>query len=404
MISILSTFLVLAASPLFGGLNEDLAQLSEDHSAFAFSLYPTLATPDDNLVFSPYSIATCLGMVYLGARGDTELQMQKAMHWEIDRKNFAKTSAALNQSLLSSSSTDKVYQLNIANALWLDQGTFLLTDFRYAIEQQFKAKLGKINFSLPENAVSTINSWTSEQTQGKIPQLLTPGDLSPATRLLLTNAVYFEGNWTLPFDPKMTQDWPFQPSTDTSMNVKMMHQVLSIPYFENELMQAAALPFIGKSEGGGTLAFVIVLPKSAQNFNAVANELDDELDDWISSMTPQQVDLKLPKFSLNSRYDLKAPLQQLGMEDPFDSDANFVGIDGLRDLFLNNVIHQAYFTLGENGVTAAATTAVSINVTSAKNKIPPVPLIADHPFLFFIVDMKSQEMLFMGQMIKPSLN
>jgi serpin B len=376
-------------------------QLADSHAQFAFSLYPTLDSPGANLAFSPYCISTCLSMVYLGARGDTESQMQKTLHWEIDRKNIAKATYLLSQSLLPAKADDTSYRLNIANAVWVDQGTFLLADFCFAIEEQFKARLGKINFAMPSNALSTVNTWVSEQTKGKITDLLTTNDINAQTRLVLTNAVYFQGSWTSPFDPKATQDWPFHPTPDSSVTVKMMHQKLAIPYYENELMQAAAIPFTGVSNGGGTLGFVILLPKSAENFTAMLSELPSKFSDWISSLSSQQVELKLPKFIIDTRLNLGPPLQQLGMEDAFDSNANFVGIDGMRDLFLNQVIHQAFFALDENGVVAAAATAASMNVTSTPVKTPPVQLAADHPFLFFIVDLKSQEMLFMGKVAQP---
>lgn len=398
---LLSMAAMLVSSPLFSTLSEDLAQLTEDHSQFTFSLYPALIPTDDNLVFSPYSIANCLSMIYLGARGDTAIEMQKTLQLEVDRKNLAKTSFSLNQSLLPEAATKENYQLNIANAAWVDQGIFILTDFRYALEEQFKAKLGKLNFTMADNAMETINAWTAQNTQNKIPKLLSQGDITPATKLLLTNAVYFQGSWAQPFNPQSTQDWPFQPDVDTSINVKMMRQVLSTLYYENDLMQATALPFLGKSKGGGNLALLILLPKSAENFPVLVNELSDELDDWLSSLAPERIDLKLPKFRINSRFDLADPLKKLGMEDAFDENANFSGIDGMRDLVLGKVIHEAFFDLDEQGVSAAAATAAGISATSAPDKTPPTSMTVDHPFLFFIVDLKSQEIVFMGRIIHP---
>lgn len=398
-----AALILTASTPLHSNLSEDVCELTKDHTQFAFSLYPTIDAAGSNVVFSPYSISSCLSMVFLGARGDTESQMQKALHLEVDRKNIAKTSFSLSQSLLPAKSDDKSYTLNIANAVWVDQGTFLLADFRYAIEEQFKSKLGKINFAMSANAVSTINDWISQQTQGKIADLLSPNDVSDQTRLVLTNAVYFQGKWTSPFDPKSTQDWPFHSTPDTSTPVKMLHQTMTVPYYENELIQSVALPFSGLASGGGSLAFVVLIPKSADNFTAMFNELPNQFDEWLSSLSPTEVDLKLPKFTMNCRYSLNDALQQLGMEDAFDSNANFMGIDGLRDLFLNKVLHQAYFALDENGVTAAASTAASMNIKSSLQKAPPVKMIADHPFLFFIVDLKSQEMLFMGKVVQPGV-
>ena len=163
----------------------------------------------------------------------------------------------------------------------------------------------------------------------------------------------------------------------------------------------AALPCIGTSSSNSPLAFVLLLPKSAENFPMLLEELPDNFDNWLSSLSPQRIELTFPKFTLDARLPLRDPLEQLGMEDPFDSDANFTGIDGMRDLFLNKVVHQAFLTLDEQGVTAAAATAASLGMKSVLEKNPPIPLIADHPFLFFIVDLKSHEMLFMGKLTQP---
>ncbi len=398
-------FLLLGAwAKLCAGPSSDLIQLTEDHTQFAFSLYPSIDVPEESFVFSPFSISSCLSMVYLGARGNTESQMQKALHLDVSRKNIAKTTFSLCEALSPKKNDDRSYRLNIANAVWINQDTFLLADFRYAIEQQFNAKLGKVNFLVPAGAISVINDWTSEKTQGKIPQLLTADDVNEQTRLVMTNAVFFQGIWKNAFDLKATGDWPFHPTPDSSMTVKMMHQTLRSPYYENDLMQMAALPFNGISNGGGNLAFVLLLPKSAENFDATFGELAQKFNSWLSSLSPELVELKLPKFALNTRVDLGEPLQKLGMEDAFDSNANFMGIDGMRDLFLNKVVHQAFFDLDENGVTAAAATAASIGVTGMLDNKPPIQMIADHPFLFFIVDLKSQEMLFMGKIVIPKLS
>lgn len=393
---IVSSSLCAATEP--PGENKAKAiKLAKSHREFAFSLYPLLNASDANLVFSPYSIATSLAMAYLGARGETASQMETTLHLDIDRKNIAKATSDLTQALSLKKNEDKAYQLNIANALWIDQGIFLLTDFRQAIEQQFKAKLGMLNFAQKTNALSTINDWTSEQTQGKITHLLSENDINELTRFVLTNAVYFQGMWMTPFNPQATHSAPFYPTPETTTAVKMMSQVLTTPYFENDLIQAVALPFIGTTKSDSKLALLILLPKSAENFSAMFQELPDSFEDWVSALQPQHVDLKLPQFQLSNRWDLNAPLQELGLQDAFDSEANFVGIDGMRDLFLNKAIHQTFFNLDENGVTASAATAISINAKSTRFPEPPAVMNIDHPFLFFIVDLNSLEMLFMGR-------
>jgi serpin B len=388
-------------SPLRADVAADVASLTRSHTQFAFSLYPNLETSDDNLVFSPYSIASCLSMVYIGARSDTETQMESALHLDIDRKAIAATAFSLSQSMKPKKNEERGYQLNMANAVFVDQGTFLLSSYRYMIVEQFKAKLGLLNFSQSANAVKTINDWVASQTQDKIKDLLSANDVNPNTKLVLANAVYFKGEWTYPFNAKATQDWPFHPTPETTTTAKMMQQTFSTPYFENELVQAVALPFEGKANGGGTLACVILLPKSADNFSVMFQDLSGAFQEWVSSLKAQRVSLKLPKFSLSSRFDLAEPLTHLGMEDAFDGEANFSGIDGLRDLFVSKVIHRALFDLDENGVVAAAATAASMNATSVFPNEPPIAMTVDHPFLFFIVDLKSQEMLFMGKMAQP---
>jgi serpin B len=400
---VITALFLTASASLLAAPSDGLKDLTASHTGFAFSLYPTIDVPNENNAFSPFSISTCLSMVYLGARGDTESQMQKVLHLNINRKSIGRDSYLLSQSLQSAKGVEHSYQLSNVNALWIDQSTFLLTDFRYAIEKQFKARLSHINFSEKTNALSTINQWVAEQTQGKIPAILTPGDIDALTRLVLTNAVYFQGTWVSPFNPKTTQDWPFHPSVDSSTPVKMMDQTLFIPYYENELIQAAALPFAGKASSGGDLAFVVLLPKSADNFATMLSELPRVFSEWISSLSSKRVALKLPKFTINTRLSLGDALEQLGMEDAFDSAANFAGIDGMRTLFLSKVIHQTFFCLDEQGVVAAATTTAPLGVTSLPETSSPIALTIDHPFLFFIIDLKSQEMLFMGKVVQPSL-
>ena len=390
-----TTVFALYSTALFADLNSDVAQLTDNHTEFALSLYPVL-DEGHNLVFSPYSISTCLSMAYLGARGETQTQMQSVLHLDVDRKNLGKTAYALNQALLPGKNNEKPYKLNMANAIWVDQGIFLLTDFRYAIEEQFKAKLGKLNFAMTSNALETINDWVSKQTKGKISNLLQPNDINELTRLVLTNAVYFQGTWLIPFNSKKTHVAPFHPTPESSVDVPMMRQSLSAPYFENELMQAVALPFAGRSSNDSSLAFLLILPKSADNFAPMFHEFSESSAQWLSSLKSEYVDVTLPKFSFSSRFDLNKPLQDLGMEDAFDSNANFTGIDGMRDLLINKIVHQAFFDLDENGVTAAAATAVALNITAMPGEAP-IQIVADHPFLFFIIDLKSHEMLFMGK-------
>ncbi len=383
-------------------VKQQLAQLITDHNQFAISLYSQLNTDDSNVIFSPYSIATCMGMTYVGAREDTAQEMLTALQLNLSPKEIAAPSALLNEMLMPSDNQGKNYELTLANSMWLDIKKFVLSDFRYAMEQQFKAKIGVVNFAEPDQALSMINNWIADKTHDHIKNLFLQGDITSSTALVLANAAYFKGTFINAFNVKMTQEGSFHPTLDTTATVNMMEQTAFLPFLDKELIQAVALPFNGRTKGGGNLALLILLPKSAENFSEVVNTASDSFPEWVSSLQQQRVHVKLPKFILSKRYDLGKPLQELGMQVPFTTQANFSGIDGLMDLYLSKVVHEAYFALDEFGVTAAAATGAAFNLTAVPNKEPPAELIADHPFLFFIVDLKSKEVLFMGKFAEPS--
>ncbi|HEY2811745.1 MAG TPA: serpin family protein [Rhabdochlamydiaceae bacterium] len=387
---------------------EQITQLIDSHTRFGFSLYPQLDEQNSNLVFSPYSISSCLSMAYVGARDVTEQEMRQALELNLSSKEIAAAYAKLNKILLpahdknSSEANKKGYELNLANALWLDQRSYILSTYRSDIETQFGAKVANVSFEQPDSTLALINRWVSDQTRGRIPNLLTRNEITPSTRMLLTNAAYFKGTFTHPFNPKKTHDEPFYTNSTTTPSVKMMEQTQFFGYADNELFQAIALPFVGSSQGKGQIAFVAILPKSPENFDALLGMMPDALNQTLEDLDGQRVHVQLPKFSLSKRYGINDALQKLGMKNPFTTQANFSGIDGLMNLYINQVVHETIFDLDENGVVAAAATAASMNVTSMPPEGPPAEFIADHPFLFFIVDLKSQEVLFIGKFADPN--
>lgn len=399
--------LLLALFPLVAHAAESeenttspMQQLVEDHTSFTFSLYPHLTASEANCVFSPFSISNCLSMVYAGARSTTAQEMQQSLSLSFTPQQIAFPAATLNEALLPINA--KGYELNLANALWLDAKSYLLANYRYIIEKQFGAKLTTISFSAPEQALSTINGWIADQTKGKIQNLLMQNDITPSTRMLLTNAAYFKGTFARPFDPHATHEAPFYTLQDTEENVQMMEQTTPLFYAENELFQSVAFPFVGMSKGKGQMALLVLLPKSAANFGTMAGLMPDAFAEALTHLKVEKVHVQLPKFTLSKRYNLNAALQQMGMHNPFTTQANFSGIDGRLNLYINQIVHETFFALDESGVVAAAATAASMNVTSAPSTKPPEEFIADHPFLFFIVDLKSKEVLFMGKFAEPA--
>ncbi len=379
-----------------------ISELVKDHTEFALALYPKLQVSAPNFALSPNNIATTLSMVAVGARGDTETELMRALHLSTNRKALAKSTYLLSESLFPKKTELGSYDLSIANALWVDRATFLLADFRYAIEQQMKGKLTLLNFAEPGNATASINSWTQDQTKGKIRELMSADSVNAMTRLVLTSAVYFQGAWRNPFDSKNTEMLPFFHTPDASSDAPMLKQTNLFPHFENDLVQMAALPFQGSSKGDGTIAYIMLLPKSAENFDAMLQELPSHFSEWLSGLKMQRLNLSMPKFKFTSRFQLNQALQNMGAENAFTTNANFSGIDGMRDLSLSSVFHETFLDLDENGITATAATAAVINVTSTAPTEAPIPFNANHPFFFFIVDLKSQEILFLGKYAQVS--
>jgi len=380
--------------------------LANSTTALSFSLYSQANKSGTNVIFSPYSIFTCLAMPYMGAKSSTAKAIESTLHFSMKPDELATAIASGMKTYTEAPKNEKGYQLNIANSMWMAQNFEVLESFRRPIAEEFQAAVQTIDFRRKEAASEQINDWISLHTQGKIPHLLGPNDVSADTRLVLANAIYFKGSWLKPFDTNKTETGPFWVDANSCFEVSMMEQTANFLYYESEKFQAVALPFIGKGNHSPEMAYVMVLPKEASQLQSLEENLSvSDFQNWISSLKSAKVHLKCPKFVLDERTDLQSILSALGMDIAFTPDADFSGIDGRKDLYINKVLHQAFFSVDEAGVTAAAATAVSMNVTSAYT--PPVPtieFIADHSFLFFLMDMDTKTPLFMGKLNAPNVN
>jgi serine protease inhibitor len=385
----------LCVSTLFAAKQESVEEVVKSETAFTFSLYNALPQTADNVVVSPYSIFTALGMTSLGARADTLAEMNRCLFIGMKPPLFAKTSSLLMTTLTPSGKNGQTYELTLANHLWVKKGSYVLADFRNIIENSFQAQLSLLDFAAP-SALKTINDSISEKTHGTIPHLL--DDLDPQTAMVITNAVYFKGMWEHPFNPQRTKSAPFHISDEESRDVKMMEQTSSFPYTENESFQALALPFIGKSERGAHIACLILLPKG--------NDLDKlEIDassfkETLAALKSTPVHARIPSFTFSYKVELNALLQKMGMKKAFTPEANFSGIDGMKTLALSQVAHAAFFALDEMGVTATGATAAVLRPTAVGPQVETVDFLADHPFLFFLVDLHTQTPLFVGKFCK----
>jgi len=373
------------------------------NNAFAFDLYRKLVTEKgragENLFFSPYGISTALAMAYAGARGDTEAQMARVLHFGPNRKPFH---GAMGRLVRGPNVLNKKEgcQVSVANALWAQKDYEFLRSFSDLVANSYQAGLNTVDFAgETEAARKTINRWVERRTQKKIKELFARGVLSTATRLVLTNAVYFKGDWDSPFDEEFTEQAPFALLDGETVEVPMMSHMDQFRYTEGVGFQALELPYEGRD-----LSMVILLPREADGLAAFEQKLAPKaLSTWLDKMRTRDVEVFLPRFTMTSGFMLKKTLSAMGMPDAFtEGAADLSGMDGTRGLFLSAVVHKAFVDVNETGTEAAAATGVSVDSECAPPEAePPVVFRADHPFVLLIRGRRSGSILFLGRVTDP---
>jgi len=374
----------------------DAEQLVKGNTAFALDLYSALHKQEGNLFFSPYSISTALGMTYAGARGNTREQMAKALTFTLQQNELHGAFARLQAQLNTEQGTGGI-ELTVANALWAEKQYSFLEDFIQSTSENYGAPLNRVDFTnTPEETRTRINAWVAQKTNDKIKELIQPGVLNTLTRLVLTNAIYFKGTWSHQFTESETKDDRFWLSRDKALTVPLMTQKGDFSYGKNEDMQLLALPY-----AGGNLSMIVLLPNEVDGLSKLEATLTEErLASWLALLRMREVRVFLPKLTMTSEFNLKKILSAMGMPDAFSPQADFSGMTGNRDMYINAVIHKACVDVNEEGTEAAAATAVTMRFTSAG--IPPPEFRADHPFLFLIRHNPSESILFLGRVADPA--
>jgi len=378
------------------------ASLIEGNSAFAFDLYRALKEEDGNLFYSPYSISLALAMTYAGARGETAEQMAATLEFMLEQDRLHPAFNWLDAELASrgegaEGKDGEGFRLNIVNAIWGQKDYKFLSDFLDVLAENYGAGLRILDFiTETEKSRVTINDWVSDQTEGRIEDLIRQGAISELTRLVLTNAIYFNTAWAYPFDEDMTSGGQFYLLDSGQVSVPMMKQTESFGYTEGEGYQAVELPY-----DGGELSMVILLPEAGQ-FEAFEEELQaQQASDIISDLQPARVALTMLRFEFDSEFSLKDTLAEMGMPIAFSSAADFSGMTGNRELFISDVVHKAFVAVDEAGTEAAAATAVIMDLTAVPET--PVEVTIDRPFIFLIRDIETGAILFVGRVMNPGV-
>lgn len=373
---------------------------------FAFDLYARLAHEagsSGNIFFSPYSVSSALAITYEGAKGTTADEIRSVLHFPADnavrRDGYAAMNAGINTG-------DPAYALRNANALWVEKTAPLLPEFTTTAERYYGAGATNLDFAgSPENSRLTINAWVANRTEDRIKDLVPAGVIDPWTRLVITNAIYFHGDWVNQFDRNLTKDADFRTGAGRTVKVSMMQRTdegAMYRYAETSDLQMLVLPY--NYTTGHPLSMVVLLPRNDTLTAAEATLTTGTLPALEQSARARQVAVYLPKFVLKTRYnDMAKTLAAMGMPTAFSADADFSGMDGKNDLYISDVIHQAFIDTNEEGTEAAAATAVVLKWESARESPEPVPIFkADHPFVFFIQDNESGAILFMGRVTDPA--
>ncbi len=376
------------------------ALLVEGNSAFAFELYQALREERGNLFYSPYSISLALAMTYAGGRGETAQQMADTLQFLLEQDRLHPAFNWLDAELMrrgegAAGKDGEGFRLNIVNAIWGQKDYEFLSDFLDVLAENYGAGLRILDFiTETEKSRLTINDWVSDQTEGRIEDLIPQGAIDALTRLVLTNAIYFNAAWGYPFDEDMTADGPFYLLDGGQVAVPMMKQTESFGYTEGEGYQAVELLY-----DGGELSMVILLPE-AGNFEAFEEGLQaHHVDAIINDLQLTEVALTMPQFEFESEFSLKDTLAGMGMPIAFSSSADFSGMTGKPELFISAVVHKAFVAVDEAGTEAAAATAVIM----ALNAVPPPPVevTIDRPFIFLIRDIETGAILFVGRIMNP---
>lgn len=379
---------------------DELGDLAQDNREFAFELYQALADEDGNLFFSPYSISLALAMTYAGAMGDTEREMAETLHFTLDQERLHEALNALD--ILLESRGEGVddeeggFRLNIANAIWGQEGYEFLSEFLDVLAQNYGAGLRLLDYvGDPEGSRQIINEWVSDQTEGKIKDLIPPGVIDAMTRLVLANAIYFKADWMHKFEEGDTADGAFNLLDGSQVQVPMMTQDETFRYAQGSGFQAIELPYAGNE-----MAMVIILPESGEFASFEASLSAEVLGQVIADLEMTSLTLTMPKFEFESEFGLSKTLIEMGMPSAFGADADFSGMDGTRNLYIQDVIHKAFVAVDETGTEAAAATAVIIAEMGIM--VPEVEMKIDSPFIFAIQDNETGSILFLGRVIDPS--
>jgi serpin B len=398
-------------APLAAPAADQGAAAAAELNDFGFDLLRSLDAKG-NLVASPTSIALALGMIRPGAKGQTAAAMDKVLHdfgaggQESEIRALLAELASQNVFLKSDGSVitspdpakdAPTIELSVADEAFIQNDLQVESAYLDSLTSAYNAGVALVDYKNDTEAARLlINQWASDQTRGRIPNILQQGDIDASTRLVLVNAIYLKAAWDNEFDPNLTANRAFTTADGTTVQVPTMAIDAHFDYASGTGYQAIDLPYAMHG-----LSMTVIVPDDMASF--VANLSDARFTEILAAESQAEVDFQLPKFSLETRVGLADVLSGMGMGIAFDPNtADFSGITTQEPLYVGAVIHQANIDVVEKGTTAAAVTAVVMEAGAAPVQGQKVTFHVDKPFLYFIHDNRSGAVLFMGRVDDPA--
>ena len=373
----------------------------EGNTAFALDLYQKLKVQPGNLFFSPYSISSALAMTWAGARKQTESEMARTLHFSLPQEKLHPAFGALSARMNKVQRWNRI-TLTTANSLWCEQDYPFVNTFLNLVRANYQGDARQVDFkNSAQAACSEINDWVQGKTKGRIKGVIGPGQISPDTRLILCNAIYFKGRWQTQFKTEDTRPMPFFVETNQTVTVPMMRQEspFKITIDDDDSVEMLELPY-----SGADLSMIILLPM-ADFEKSTLPDLEQKLTPknlhaWLEKLDQTGLNkawVQLPRFATTQSFDLANDLKSLGMSSAFNSNADFSGMETTTNLFISGVIHKAFVEVNEAGTEAAAVAWVQ-----AKTKSQPNSFNANHPFIFLLRENGSGTILFLGRVVDPT--
>ncbi|UYV75264.1 hypothetical protein LAZ67_12003162 [Cordylochernes scorpioides] len=383
-VSQMKLFLTLLVLTCACKAEDNLARVSNN---FNFQLYQHLKDTSTNLFYSPFSIYTSLAMVYGGSRGTTSETFNRVLGLNSLRNAHQEFKNYLDR---IESSKDE-YTLDIANGALIRKDFGVSDYYRNFLRSYYGAIVKEIDQYSSGSLVDEVNSWVRQKTHNKISSLV--DEISPNTQMILLNAVYFKGTWKTIFDTSDTKVTDFYNHDNQVSQVPLMHVKSKFPHYYGNGYQAIELPYKGND-----ISMIVVLPTERDGLEHVENKLDaDEFKTILSRLYETKVILYLPKFKTEYSESLNEELRKLGLGEIFSPSADLSGIVDHGSVYVSDVLHKAVVEVNEEGSEAAAVTGVVINRMRPSLGDEPTVFRADHPFLFYIIDNRSDLVLFSGR-------